>query len=132
MTKINYKENYKYTLLGFAEFATNIRPAKTIETEFITLQTDGWLFLEPGYSWDGATFAVDTESFLRASLVHDALYQLIRLNLLPQSSRAAADGELVRVARADGMMLPRRWWVWVGVRCFGWGATRPESAEPAE
>ena len=39
------------------------------------------LYISKGYSWDGPSGpAIDTPDWIKASLVHDALYQLIREN----------------------------------------------------
>ncbi|MDA8018651.1 MAG: hypothetical protein MPN21_14515 [Thermoanaerobaculia bacterium] len=39
---------------------------------------DEHIHIEAGYAWNGATGAIDTPSFRRASLIHDGLYQLMR------------------------------------------------------
>lgn len=73
-----------------------------------------------GYAWDGASGpAIDTHSFMRASCVHDALYQMIREGALPESARAAADANMRALAQEDGMPGIRAWWTWAGVRLFG-------------
>lgn len=90
-----------------------------------------YLFIREDYMWDGATGpAVDTESFMRASICHDALYQLIAHGILPKKPwKRHADNELVRVAKLDGMPWYRRVWVWLAVRAFGGadGRYRPSS-----
>ena len=59
------------------------------------------------------------------SLVHDALYQLLRLGLLPPECRAAADAELYRICRADGMSWIRAK-LWLrAVRKFAASAASP-------
>ena len=40
---------------------------------------------------------------MRGSLVHDSLYQLIRMELLPQSCQLPADDELYQSCRQDDM-----------------------------
>ena len=58
----------------------------------LLLDYDGWLTIEPGYQWDGASFIViDRKANMRASLLHDALYQLMRAELLGQEYRVVAD-----------------------------------------
>lgn len=62
------------------------------------------------------------ESFMRGSLVHDALYQLIEdgVGLLPLSDRAQADAELRRICLEDGMSSASwAWLVYKAVRMFG-------------
>ena len=76
-----------------------------------------------GFQWDGASGpAIDTPSFMRASLVHDALYKLAREGMLPDGWRLPADKVLVAILRKDGMSWIRRKWVCGAVRGFGgWG-----------
>jgi len=48
--------------------------------------SDGGLLIKAGYSWDGPSgSAIDTKNFMQGSLVHDALYQLLRENILYES-----------------------------------------------
>lgn len=78
-----------------------------------------------GYAWDGASGpAVDTESFMRASLFHDILYQMIREGILPKNFRGEADSLMRDVAIEDGMWRIRAMWSYGGVRLFGGGASR--------
>jgi hypothetical protein len=110
---------YKYELAEDYTHDTELR-GFDIEVPFIRLHPDGQLVLQTGYSWDGASGpSLDTDTFVRGSLVHDALYQLIKLGALPPSTRAAADRLLHATARADGMWAPRAAWVWAAVRLFG-------------
>lgn len=93
---------------------------------WVSLTGDGLIHIARGYAWDGASGpALDTMSFARASLVHDALYQLIAEGELPLNPwKRHADAELYRIAREDGMS----WWrarrVWLAVRLFGRGRDR--------
>jgi len=80
------------------------------------------LLIRNGYAWDGSTGpALDTVNFMRGSLVHDALYQIIPT--LPGAFRKDwkrfADAELVRICGEDGMSWIRRQWVHAGVRLGG-------------
>jgi len=102
--------------------------------KFVGPQTDhiayggGVLLISKGYCWDGPSGpTVDTVDALQASLVHDALYQLIREGFLPQSFRREADAELYKIARREGMPLWRAAYWYVGLRFFGWTATRGAS-----
>jgi len=62
---------------------------------------------------------------MRGSLIHDALYQLIRLGELPKELRIEADKVLKRACLADGMSRFRAWYVYKSVRMFGGGAIKP-------
>jgi hypothetical protein len=64
---------------------------------------------------------------MRGSLVHDALYQLLRNELLEPKWREETDRELVRICREDGMSRIRAWWVYRSVRLGGEPAAAPES-----
>ena len=130
MTKIKYRDGYKYQLVEDCVLETCIRPPEFIYTAFIRLDTDGVLSIKAGYAWDGPSGpTIDTKDFMRGSLGHDALYQLMRDGLLDQSWREAADQELVRWCAEDGMPAIRRAWVYAGVRLGGGGfaATGPRS-----
>lgn len=49
-----------------------------------TLDETGLLTWEEYYAWDGASCSPDLKSVKRGSLVHDILFQMIRLGLLPR------------------------------------------------
>lgn len=124
---IRYRDGYKYQLAATYEVGIEIRPALAIHAEFVALEPDGLLTIGRGYSWDGPSGpAIDTKNFMRGSLVHDALYQLLREGLLEPALREAADRILQRMCIEDGMSKLRAWWVYTGVR-FGGGL----SADPA-
>ena len=83
-------------------------------------QLDATLDINKGYAWDGPRGpTIDTKTNMRASLVHDALYQLMREGLLPQHYRKAADKELYRIMIEDGACKWRAWYYYMGVRWRG-------------
>lgn len=78
------------------------------------------LRIHPGYTWDGPSVVPDMDSLLRASLVHDVFYQLLRdcrmFHLGPSARqnearhkayRAASDRLFAKMAGEDG-------WPWKG------------------
>lgn len=103
--------------------------------DYVQLTLDGCLIVRKGYAWDGASGpAINTKSFVRPSLVHDALYQLIRMEVF--TDRLAADKLLGKMLREDSMIIAdrqpwyARWplkalavvrplWVEAAVRWFG-------------
>ena len=88
--------------------------------DYIILDTDGTLAIAAGYAWDGPSGPTfDTKNFMRGSLVHDALYQLMGNGLLPLTEREPADATLRRLCLEDGMSSIRAWWVYQGVRLGG-------------
>ena len=107
---------------------------------------DGWLVLHGrnslapglitfrrGYAWDGPSGpTIDTKNWMRASIVHDGFYQLMRESLLPQSFRKRADQIMHEMLRADGMSRARARMSYLGVRAFGARAARPQKPKPLE
>ena len=126
---IKYKGGYKYQLAKDAVFQTNIT-GFSVNIDYITLLPNGLLFLKKGYAWDGATLFPDIKSIMRGSLVHDALYQLMREGLLPQSARILVDKEFIGICKQDGMMSPVRWTVYQAVRKFAASAASIKNAKP--
>lgn len=117
---IHYKAGYKYKLSSDVCLQIPIYPAKHIETDYILLDTTGKLTIKYGYCWDGPSGpTVDTKTFMRGSLVHDALYQLIRQGYLADSYQVAADKLLQQMCQADGMNKFRAWWVYTALHFFG-------------
>lgn len=124
---------WKYELMETYQLYVGIHPEKAIHTELLDLATTGFLTIHRDYAWDGPSGpAIDTKNFMRGSLVHDALYNLVRMGLLPERYRSEADKVLRRLCREDGMSALRSAWVYHSVRTFGWGSTRSRDAEDAK
>lgn len=134
MSKIKYRElkSYEYELSEGYAVQTELRPEKDIyepneDKPLIVLSKNGQLFIVPGYAWDGASgIAIDTPNFMRGSLVHDALYQLMRQGRLPLSERDKADRLLQKICIEDGMGSFRAAYVYKAVSVFGESSARPE------
>ena len=76
------------------------------------------------YAWDGPSGpAIDTDNFMDGSLIHDALYDLMRQGLLSRKYRCKADKEMRIQCKKDGMSFVRRWYTWGAVRVGGYGAS---------
>ena len=130
---ILYRAGYAYQLAEDYAVAVPpaLRPASHIATEYISLTTVGLLILLRGYAWDGPSGpAIDTPNFMRGSLVHDALYQLLREGHLAPACREAADMFLRDLCLEDGMWRIRAWWVYRGVRLGGGPSADPDNAKP--
>jgi hypothetical protein len=113
------------------------------ELGLIHLSADGVLTIKAGYRWDGASGPTfDTPSTMFASLVHDALYQLMREEAIGQEWRLRADDLLGRIMKSAyrsqfvwwdrASAWAERWhrtrvriWVW-GVKKMAAYAARPE------
>lgn len=133
MKCIEYNDGYKYQIKETYTLSVEIRPDKNIATPFILLDTEGNLTIIKGYAWDGPSGpAIDTLSFMRGSLVHDALYQLMREKELDNDKhREVADRILQRICKEDGMWSLRAWWIYHSVRLFADPAADPASKRPA-
>lgn len=127
MKCIAYNDGYKYQLKKTYSVAIEIKPTTNINTVYIKLDTGGNLSIIEGYAWDGPSGpTIDTLNFMRGSLVHDALYQLMREKKLDHNThREAADRILQKICKEDGMWSLRAWWVYHGVRLFGDPAADP-------
>lgn len=129
---IRYRDGYKYQLLQTSINKLGFAPPKDIFTEFISFRAaDGVLSVRQWYAWDGPSGpTIDTKDFMHGSLVHDALYQLMREGHLPLVFKDLADKELHRLCLEDGMSRLRAWYVYQAVRLFGMGSAKPQ-VEPA-
>ena len=125
MPQISYKQGYKYQLVADYSLQLDFVPPQAVHSTFLEISTEGLLLIKSGYCWDGASGpAIDSKNFMRASLVHDALYQMLRNQQLPAALRLQADQQMLSILKHDGMSWPRRWWVYQGVRIFGGQAAR--------
>jgi len=88
---------------------------------FLRLWPNGKMRIMEGYAWDGPSGpAFDTPNFMAPSMVHDALYQLMRNKVLPLDPyREIADNLMFKMCRDRGMCAPRAWWCRRGVQKFG-------------
>lgn len=132
MECILYKGGYKYQLKEDYVTETGITPPAPIETQYISLTLEGRIATKAGYAWDGPSGpTIDTLNFMRGSLVHDALYQLIREGHLDEGKhREPADRLLQKMCIEDGMSKLRAWWVYHGVRLGGGPAVDPANDKP--
>ena len=129
MDKACYRElhKYKYQLTDDYAVKIDIRPEQDLVYEYVSLSADGTLSMKKHYAWDGPSGpTIDTRDFMRGSLIHDALYQIMRLGGLDyRVYRKRADEILREVCRADGMCAFRAWYVYQGVHLFAEGSARP-------
>ena len=133
---IRYRDlrSYGYVLAERAVCETGIRLDVAVTVAgYVHMAVDGTLLVAADYAWDGPSGpALDTPSFMRASLFHDALYQLMRARLLGDRYRAPADALMRRIALEDGMSAARAWWTWAGVRAGGGWAAKPRAGREAQ
>ena len=126
---ISYRAQYKYQLADDYEQETTIEPKSDIKTEFIDLNVNGKLLVKSVYAWDGPSGPViDTEENMRASLVHDALYQLIRnKELSTRTHRRAADKLFRDMCKKDGVSNLRASIYYKALRKYGKPAASPQN-----
>ncbi len=93
---------------------------------FVTMDAGGTLLIHAWYSWDGPSFIPGhARRMIRGSLVHDALYQLIRDECFPVESRIRwtvareADVLMRRLFIADGTPVILAWFFFAVIRLFG-------------
>lgn len=132
MTKVCYRKlmKYKYQLMDDYTIQTDIKPVKDIDpklAKFLSLSSNGVLTIRKFYAWDGPSGpTIDTRDFMRGSLVHDALYQLMRLGVLDYKvHRKRADEILREICLQDGMCSLRAWYVYQALHLFADGNARP-------
>jgi len=126
---IHYRDGYKYQLTKSYRIKTAVKGYE-VNTPYIKLFSNGSLYIIWGYAWDGPSGPTyDSRNSIRASLVHDAFYSLLRKGMLPPKIRILADKELDRILKEDGMWAVRRWYWLRGVRWFAGTAASTDSAK---
>lgn len=145
--EISYRAGYLYQLAEDYSVQTSIVTGLNHGCKFLELTAEGILTVFGGYAWDGPSGPTKTiasalkaiplvggwmyrkflKSFMRGSLVHDALYQMMRKGIIDQDFRVDADKELHVICLADGMTKARAWWVYRGVRVGAGFAASPRS-----
>ena len=106
----------------------SLRPIDDFFIEWVSLTQAGVMEIWKGSVWDGPSdTTIDTKNFMRGSLVDDALYQLIRMELLDPKYREPSDREFRLICREDGMSWIRAWWLFQGVHRFARFAASPEN-----
>lgn len=116
---IAYKSGYKYqTDDDYTFLIPSLAPYAGAKTDYFEIVEGGGLYIYKGYAWDGASGPTwDSKSSMRASLVHDVLYQCMRLDLVPQSFREEADIILQDLCVQDGMW---KWRAALWFRALDW------------
>lgn len=90
MIRYRKRRKWKYTLEDDYFYPLE-KTFPNVRFGFINLE-DGVLNISQGYAWDGASGPTfDTKKTMRPSLVHDALYQLMREGILPVAYKGMAD-----------------------------------------
>ena len=108
-----------------------VYPEMDIDTPYISLTKKGELTIKASYAWDGASGTTwDTKNCIRGSLLHDAIYNLMRDEYLPLHWRKRADEILRDTLRADGMSKLRSWIWYKAVRKAALKSATSEGSRP--
>lgn len=122
MKKFQYRKIpvYKYQLTDHFVFQTNIKHSEDCISEYADLFDNGEISIGEGYAWDGCSGpTIDDKTNMKASLVHDALYQLMEEGLLPVNYKEKVDLEFYRMLMKDGMGWFRANCYYYAVKYFG-------------
>ena len=124
---IAYMSGYKYQLYNSVSFLIpSLRKYAPINHMYFSVDLDGLLTIKIGYAWDGASGpAINTANSKRGSLVHDVLYQMMRLELILLEYKKTADQILEALCVLDGMWEWRAGNWYDAVASFGTSATLP-------
>jgi hypothetical protein len=89
-----------------------------VKTDFVETKQDK-IIIKNLYCWDGATCAITNKKFLVPSAAHDALCQLIRLQIVPPFYKNEADLVLKALCLRYKMWKVRANYVYFMVKNFG-------------
>ena len=96
-------------------------PKFTGQDAFVVYE-NGKLTIKAGFAWDGPSGpSIDTKAFIRASLVHDALYRLMSKGVIQanETNRYFSDLVMKALNLAGGMTRFRAWYTFLAVHFFG-------------
>lgn len=132
MDKACYRSIHRYKYQLVKPYPHNVEiEGHDIDTPYLGLNNEGILLMKKGYAWDGPSGpTIDTLNFMRGSLVHDALYQLIRMEKISYDLKDRADRILQEICRKDGMSSFRAWYVYHAVKMFGGSSAKPGRERP--
>jgi len=126
--KVLYQKGYKSYLAATYKDKVKVYAKRRIRAEYGTLDENGNIEIFRGFPWDGCSGpTIATKTTVRAGLVHDFLYRLIRHGLLEPIWREAADREFKRILLEDGCNRVRAWYFHRSVVAFGASAIDPKN-----
>jgi hypothetical protein len=121
---------FKYVLEEQYQFETGWALNTSYHVEgVVLLERNGRLTIRPGFYWDGPSGpAFDTPNLMRASLVHDAVFRLMREAGLPQLWRLPSDELFRSIAVEDGTDPALAQAAEIVLNLFGGSAAKPSDA----
>ena len=123
--RVKIRKGYKYQLAEDALFFTSIIGYE-INTTRLSLSQDGTLIIREGYACDGPSgFTIDRKENMSASVLHDALYQLMRMGGLPHYVWPEADAEYAKQMKKCGA-----WNITVRMNLWGLSIMQGTYAKP--
>lgn len=126
---ITYRAGYKYQLASMYAISTFIVGEDIKAPPYLWLTSGGRLGIRAGYAWDGPSGPViDTKQNMRASLVHDALYQLMRNgHLSAKKYKDIADRMFMDLCIQDGVPKKIAKAYYLGLKLGGRPSTEPRN-----
>jgi len=112
---ISYKAGHSHKLTE--PYSIDVPIKDTARHDLISLE-NGRLTIDKGYDWNGVT-TLPTKNRLRASLVHDALYDLLAHKKLHERSKKIIDDIYVNIAIEDGEPYLTAIFMKLGLRALG-------------
>jgi hypothetical protein len=127
---VRYRNGLRFQLAEAFQCATPITESCP-GNHWVGLRMDGTLTIAAGYAWDGASGPLAQDAtIVRGSLVHDALYQLMRECGLSPAWRQQADALLRQMLVEDGMNPAMAAVVYRVVRTAGGQFIDPKAQRP--
>ena len=118
-----YKDGYKHQVQELFVHPIDLGDEPIIE-DFYRYE-NRLLYIYKGYTWDGASGpTMDNSKCKIPSLVHDVLYQMMRLGQLDRSYREYADRLFYEMLINENFWQPRAWVWYKFVRKFSEKYTR--------
>lgn len=101
--------DYSHTWIGNGPNLNRFVVASKDLEKFVTFNNRG-LVLHEQYEWNGSNLVVDSPMCMRASAVHDAWCQGMRLGILENTEKNWGRGvdEYIAICRADGLNFLKR------------------------
>ena len=125
---MKYRETKGYKYLLVEDEKREVDIYINCHNDYISLD-EGVLIIKEGYAWDGSSIPLkkympkwiwDSDKYCKiASLVHDALCQLMREGLLPKTYKYIADAIYQRMCIEGGMGKRQAGWRFWALRKFG-------------